>query len=190
MDGSIKNEVIRLRKLGKTYNEIKSITGLSKAGISYHCKRTGIGGRIDGKGIENKDVNDIKKFRETHTVKETCNAFNIGVILLRKIIDKKIYDTEIKKTGYDYVKSLRNRNKIKGIEYKGGKCSICGYDKCNSALDFHHLDQTKKDFTISSNMNRAWSKIKIELDKCILVCANCHREIHENLHKLGDIPPV
>lgn len=69
--------------------------------------------------------------------------------------------------------------KVWGVEYKGGKCQYCGYNKCLEALDFHHLDPRKKDFNMSDrNLTCDWDKIKKELDKCILVCANCHREIH------------
>lgn len=65
------------------------------------------------------------------------------------------------------------------IEYKGGCCSICKYNKCDAALEFHHLDPTQKDFSISGNRCRKFdNKVISELDKCILVCANCHREIH------------
>jgi 5-methylcytosine-specific restriction endonuclease McrA len=68
------------------------------------------------------------------------------------------------------------------VQYKGGKCCICGYDKCYDALEFHHLDPSQKDFGLSSNGHtRSWEKVKEELDKCILVCANCHREIHAHL---------
>ena len=78
----------------------------------------------------------------------------------------------------------RRRDKVKliAIEYKGGKCCKCGYNKCVEALEFHHLDPTQKDFGIvSKGYTRSWSKIKAELDKCILVCSNCHREIHSGL---------
>jgi hypothetical protein len=78
--------------------------------------------------------------------------------------------------------SWRQRTKIKAIEYKGGKCINCGYDRCVRALQFHHLDSTKKDFTISG-VSRSWDTIKIELDKCILICANCHAEEHDKLDK-------
>ena len=66
------------------------------------------------------------------------------------------------------------------IDYKGNKCQCCGYDTCLEALEFHHLDKTQKDFNISDrNLKTSdWPLIKSELDKCILVCANCHREIH------------
>lgn len=80
----------------------------------------------------------------------------------------------------------KRRNKVKemAVEYKGGKCSVCGYDRCADALEFHHLDPSQKDFGISSKRyTRSWVKVKEELDKCILVCSNCHREIHSGLIK-------
>jgi len=80
---------------------------------------------------------------------------------------------------------IRRRRKLKrlAVEYKGGKCEICGYDKYLGALDFHHTDPNQKDFGLSSSgITRAWNLIKQELDKCVLVCANCHREIHAGLH--------
>lgn len=80
----------------------------------------------------------------------------------------------------------KRRDKIKQIlvEYKGGQCEICGYDKCIQALEFHHIDPTQKDFGIGTKgYTRSIEENKKEVDKCILVCANCHREIHENVHK-------
>jgi hypothetical protein len=78
----------------------------------------------------------------------------------------------------------RRRNlKKQAINYLGGKCSICGYNKSVNALHFHHKDPTQKDFGISKSI-KSWEKIKIELDKCILLCANCHAEEHEKLFKI------
>lgn len=79
---------------------------------------------------------------------------------------------------------VRRRKKVKqlAIEYKGGKCEHCGYSKCSKALEFHHKDPTQKDFGIAhKGETRAFAKIKLELDKCIMLCANCHREEHERL---------
>lgn len=68
--------------------------------------------------------------------------------------------------------------KQKAVEYKGGKCKKCGYDKCLQALDFHHRDPKDKTFSIAKNGLRfSWDRLKREIDKCDLVCANCHREI-------------
>ena len=72
-------------------------------------------------------------------------------------------------------KSVKNRS----IEYKGGKCEKCNYSKCIEALEFHHTDPNEKDFGLSAKgLTHSWDKIKNELDKCILLCANCHREEH------------
>lgn len=84
------------------------------------------------------------------------------------------------------VSKRRDQLKLKAIEYKGGKCEKCEYSKCIAALEFHHLNPEEKDFAISrSGHTRSWEKIKVELDKCILLCCRCHREIHDdgNLEK-------
>lgn len=75
----------------------------------------------------------------------------------------------------------KRRRKVKqmAIEYKGGKCQICGYNKYQGALEFHHING-KKEFGIGDKgYTRSWESTKSELDKCILVCANCHREIEK-----------
>lgn len=80
------------------------------------------------------------------------------------------------------VAKRRKKVRLMAIEYGGGQCQICGYKKCNRALSFHHKDPSKKDFGLSAEgLTRSWEKTKAELDKCILVCANCHMEIHEEL---------
>lgn len=71
--------------------------------------------------------------------------------------------------------------KQKAIAYKGGECKICGYDKCASAMEFHHVDDQKKDFSISQQRSTLFENIKSELDKCVLLCSNCHREIHSGI---------
>ncbi len=75
----------------------------------------------------------------------------------------------------------KRRRKVRqmAVAYKGGHCQRCGYDRCIDALEFHHSDSSKKDFSISEKgYTRSWDKVKEELDKCTLLCANCHREVH------------
>jgi len=68
------------------------------------------------------------------------------------------------------------------IERKGGKCQICGYNKCKSALDFHHIDPNTKKFNISgSSLNNPPVVILNELEKTVLLCKNCHAETHQRL---------
>lgn len=71
------------------------------------------------------------------------------------------------------------------VDYKGGECQCCGYNNCNHALDFHHIDPKTKSFGIAKQRRtKVNKKILEELDKCVLVCSNCHREIHAGLIKL------
>jgi len=86
-----------------------------------------------------------------------------------------------KKCNSCLVNSSKEIKKKMSLFYKGGKCVICDYDKCPEALDCHHFEKTEKDFTISGSHCLSWEKIKEEIDKCILVCCRCHREIHLNL---------
>ena len=80
------------------------------------------------------------------------------------------------------VKVKRWRNKLAAIKYLGGKCKRCGLE-CEEDMigvfSFHHRNPEEKDFGISSKYDRlSWEKIKKELDKCELVCNNCHGRIH------------
>ena len=78
-------------------------------------------------------------------------------------------------------KTISYRKLIKkwSLDYKGNKCKYCGYDRCEEALEFHHINPEEKDFALSDrNLKLDWEEIKKELDKCVLVCSNCHREIH------------
>ena len=74
----------------------------------------------------------------------------------------------------------KRKRKQRAIDYKGGVCSRCGYSICINALEFHHLDPTNKEAAISTYLRnkKNWKSMKIELDKCILLCANSHRELH------------
>jgi hypothetical protein len=72
----------------------------------------------------------------------------------------------------------RFEKKKKSVDYLGGKCVDCGYDRYIEALEFDHKDPSKKEFTISGNHCVSWERMKLELDKCELRCANCHRERH------------
>jgi 5-methylcytosine-specific restriction endonuclease McrA len=69
--------------------------------------------------------------------------------------------------------------KESAVSYKGGCCQLCGYKRCISALHFHHINPHEKDFNISEKSN--WYDISHEIDKCILLCANCHAEVHAGM---------
>ncbi|MBM3205113.1 HNH endonuclease [Candidatus Uhrbacteria bacterium] len=101
--------------------------------------------------------------------------------------DKRTYASRA-----DYLKRAvaKRRKKIRemAVEYKGGSCQVCGYHRCLGALEFHHPDPSKKDFSISMDgLTRSWKRVKSEIEKCVLVCANCHREIHAGLTQLPTV---
>lgn len=83
----------------------------------------------------------------------------------------------------DAVKKWRVETKTKMIDAFGGKCGVCGYNRCAEALEFHHINPEEKEFGFGKVMAnpKSWEKICEELNKCICVCANCHREIHFGL---------
>lgn len=85
-----------------------------------------------------------------------------------------------------YVANWHRKAKLKAVEYKGGGCELCGYKKSIRALCFHHIDPTQKDFGISTGF-RKWESLRLELDKCQLLCMNCHAEQHDLLdQRAGD----
>lgn len=106
--------------------------------------------------------------------------------------DKELNEFVLKKQGnkyYSWCKSCLNdynRNRFKNRKNEildalkiEKKCSICGYDKYVGALDFHHENDLDKSFNLSKN--HSIKKSLKEAKKCVLVCANCHREIHAGL---------
>lgn len=95
-----------------------------------------------------------------------------------KYCNQKDINLRLKEYGIQRNKGLYRKKEL--IDMKGGKCSTCGYNKSYAALTFHHRDPTVKELKLDIRglSNRKWSKILEELDKCDLVCFNCHMEIH------------
>lgn len=83
----------------------------------------------------------------------------------------------------------RNRLKSKMVAAMGGKCQCCGYAICNDALEFHHINPEEKEFTFGRIKANPKNREKIinELKKCILLCSNCHREIHSGCRQIPEV---
>ncbi len=81
------------------------------------------------------------------------------------------------------VKQWRFNTKERIVKAMGGQCVCCGYDKCNNALDLHHINPEEKEFGLGKIMCHpiSWEKIVIELRKCVIVCNRCHQEIHAGI---------
>ena len=90
---------------------------------------------------------------------------------------------------YEHVKNFRSRIKERATYVLGDKCQICGYDKCITALEFHHIDPEEKEISFAGNTNRSWEITRNEIKKCILLCANCHREVHSGFIDMKSLSP-
>lgn len=176
---TIKQQVIDLKKEGKTYKDIIEILHISKGSVSNICKDAGLYQYIE---LTPQKIEECQKlYDEIGNIKKVAKETKISYSRLRNVIQSKNITA---KDSYAYVKKHRKSNKEELIAYKGGKCEICGYNKCIAALDFHHIDPSKKDFGISAtNIYKNIEALKKEADKCILVCANCHRELHYQKNK-------
>ena len=179
----LKNRIISLYKEGKTYNEISKILRCSKGTISYHCSNTIDRSRYSSESIE--------KYQELYNNGTTLTKISEDFKISRQFLSRKL--THIKNSIVDIDKNYNKRKaeyrkniKKQCIEYKGGKCILCNYNKCIRALEFHHLNPLEKDYVISGG-TKSFNSLKKELDKCILVCSNCHKEIHDGLY--SDIYP-
>jgi len=178
--------VIILRKEKKTYDEISNILNISKDSISKICREFGLTNSRKFGSISESMVNKIKNtYNKLKNIKKTADELGLTRDTIRKNIEikerRKNLDTLTdKERSVKNVIEWRKRKKIELVEYKGGKCEICGYNKCIRAMEFHHKDPNEKDFTISG---KSWSfeRLRKEVDKCILVCSNCHKEIHEDI---------
>lgn len=87
------------------------------------------------------------------------------------------------------IKRIRERGterKQKLVDMLGGKCVVCGYNRCLKALAFHHKDESKKAFSLDTRViqSKAWDKVLKEVKKCAILCHNCHTELHDGMFSL------
>jgi hypothetical protein len=144
-------EIQKLLSSGLNFSEISEKIGLHRTTISRLVKKN--------------NLTQIKKEKNNDCV--ICNK-NLG--------ENKKNNTKCKTC---VTRLRRLRLKIKSVEYLGGKCVKCGYYENIAALTFHHTEPNDKDFNISSHKHsKSWFEITKELDKCVILCANCHHIEH------------
>lgn len=179
----LKEKIFKLYESGKTYREINRELGCSKGTISYHLHSN-----KDQERLKRNEWIQSIKLNNTLTKPEFFEKYK-DLLSKREMKElcKGLFHKEsskYKSNSAEYHRKRRKEIKLELIKYKGGKCQKCGYLKCHKALQFHHQDPTKKDFAIGENMKSIRiENLKKELDKCILVCANCHSEIHNEIYK-------
>lgn len=154
-------------------NQISRETGKSLSTVRYWSKKHKL--KSNFITFKNKPIKEYGEFR-------FCPRCQ------KQVPTNDFYSRRGKPNSSVYCKKCHNlqtterQKKLKKfcVEYKGGKCERCGYSKCIGALEFHHINPAQKDFSISHVKSYAFSQtIKDELNKCNLLCANCHREEHE-----------
>jgi len=187
----MKDDILKLREEGLTYNEIVKRLGCSKGTVSYHCRKNGVSRYDNSVKLSDNIIKNLQiEYDNGNTLKQLAIKYGVGRHIITKyvIVKHKIRETidERKQSVVKNVILWRQRVKLKLIEYKGGKCQVesCGYNKSVRSLGFHHIDSKEKDFNVSGK-TMAFDKMKKELDKCILVCNNCHGEIHEEMDRNG-----
>ena len=84
------------------------------------------------------------------------------------------------------VAARRRRVKEQLVKEAGGRCRVCGYDRCLRALGFHHLDPATKSFGLAyKGMTRSIERAREEMAKCVLLCSNCHMEVEAGVVTLA-----
>ena len=204
---NLKYDTLRLRKEGQSYNSIASKLLCSKSTVSYHCSKIESNGKqietlnkqrevarsetLKYKLVELSDVHKeklAKLYESGISPKEISEALGCSLVTVRALIKLEgITKRYEKMSGYKAVTRRNSRMKILSVEYKGGECQLCGYNRCYAALDFHHINLHSKDFRISDGRQRSWERVRKELDKCVCLCSNCHREVHAGLVKVDDL---
>lgn len=154
-------------------------------GSGRFCSRSCANSRKHSEETKNKISKTLLKRNNKRKYCEKC-----GKVLSRNNKGSFCRNCKPKVNSFDekdYRNIVKHRKKRKEllVEYKGGKCQICGYNRCLRALVFHHINPDEKEFSISSKVRNKEDMLK-EVDKCILVCANCHAEIHEGLIDIKD----
>lgn len=160
-------------KNGLSLNQIAKKTNKSLTTIRYWAKKHNLKSKFET--FLNQEKKEYGKFRFCPRCK-------------KQVLTKNFYSRRGKENSSVYCKVCTNEQtterqkefKLKCVEYKGGKCQMCGYEKCVAALEFHHTNPSEKDFNISHLKSYTFNEVvKKELDKCILLCACCHREEHD-----------
>ncbi|MBC8550129.1 MAG: hypothetical protein H8D23_10800 [Candidatus Brocadiales bacterium] len=112
---------------------------------------------------------------KTNYIRKKYRSKKVGTC---SICDKEITGKNV--CGGCYVKIRRYRTKAHAIDLFGGKCVRCGWSGPQAGFSFHHLQDKKN--SIAKISNKSWKVVKEELDKCILLCCNCHSIEHSNVH--------
>lgn len=154
--------------------------GLSSYQIATKLEvpRSTIQSRLKKFGIKSNSLSFSDKPKSAHSCSR-CGCTDVDKFYGHK---KYICAECFKKESLDRFR----KNKKMAVDLLGSSCSRCGYNKSVSALEFHHSDPSVKDPKFSNMSHWSFARIKDELNTCVLLCSNCHRELHDEL-RLTDV---
>jgi len=187
---------IELRRQGKSIDQIVHLVGASQGSVSAWVRDVKLT-EEQKRALAHRSVKHLIKGRKKGVVsKRRAKMGEAAWEIYQKNRQAKAALVNKETHNSLWWRHKRRELKEKLVRYKGGKCVLCGYNKYLSALEFHHKDPLKKEFTISSYNSINFEKVRKEVDKCELLCNRCHTEIHEdieikkriNIFQKGGIP--
>jgi len=165
-----KELLMSLLEQGLSGNQIGKQLGYTGTGIRWYMKKWG----LSSNHLSIKDKTCIR----TDTHKQCPKCTEIKELKEFNVRPNGNITSYCSKCNNDNRYSIIKQHKITLLNELGNRCSKCGYNKNTSALEFHHTEPEHKDFHISRANTTNLNKLRKEIDKCILLCANCHREEH------------
>lgn len=129
--------------------------------------------------LKDFDIEEAKRFRkEGMSYKKIAKL--IGEVGEITVAERLNPSQAVKRRKLERIRKTKRKKYL--INYKGGECCICGYNKCKAALVFHHLKPEEKSFSIGNRATAPLKAVLKEVDKTLLLCHNCHSEVHQGLH--------
>ncbi|HEY1359531.1 MAG TPA: hypothetical protein VGF21_14605 [Thermoleophilaceae bacterium] len=151
---------------GPTLSEIAVAVDRSPATVRYWLAKWEIE-RVDAR------LTKLDAATAPREVERLCSSHGLTAFVLE---GRGYY--RCKRCRQERVSEWRRRVKRRLVEEAGGRCALCGYDRCVAALQFHHRDAARKSFALSrEGVTRSFAEARAEAAKCVLLCANCHAEV-------------
>ncbi len=169
--GPEKEELERLLNAGLSLREIAHRTDRSLATIRHWMRRYGLETERSSRLRESKEA--FRKGSKTTYLK--CPKHGRSTFVART--DDRFRCGQCR---MEAVAKRRRSLKRILVEEAGGGCMLCGYSRCDRALEFHHLDPKAKQFQITSH-TRSMARLRAEASKCVLLCSNCHAEVEAGI---------
>ncbi|HEX6204523.1 MAG TPA: helix-turn-helix domain-containing protein [Solirubrobacterales bacterium] len=166
-----KEDLERLLASGLSLREIAGRLDRSLATVRHWMRKYGLETDRSSRLRESKEA--CRMSAQTVTLK--CSKHGLSTFVARA--DGRY---RCRRCRVEAVAKRRRSLKRTLVEEAGGKCILCGYSRCDRALEFHHLDPSAKQFQITSH-TRSLARSRAEADKCVLLCSNCHAEVEAGI---------